>query len=99
MNYILYVHDTGDKPVWDNYAEPQAMQRQVAKELGELISDYTMGLVTVDLEPDAIPRDYGSHLFQVMCARCLEEPFDAADECPEVGDDEEATETLLRELT
>ena len=51
MNFILYVHDTSDTPVWTG--EPQAAWRQVQRELNELIGDYTMGLVTVDVQPEA----------------------------------------------
>lgn len=50
MNFILYVHDYGDDPVWP-YGP--GVVEQVERELGTLIGDYTMGRVTVDLVPES----------------------------------------------
>jgi len=95
MNFVLFVHDQSvdGKFVWD--PDIPGITEQVAREIGELVSDYTMGRVTVDLIDNAIPPPSGredGHIFQVMCAGCLDETFDVADvmgACPEYVPDEE----------
>lgn len=54
MNFILYIHDHGEKPVWP-FAP--GVTDQVAKEVNDLISGYTMGRASVDVVPD-IYKDY-----------------------------------------
>lgn len=50
MNFILYVHDYGPEPVWP-YGP--GVVEQVQREINELVSDYTMGRVTVDVQAEA----------------------------------------------